>query len=285
MNNFNNVNDDDNHDSAYTTMPRKRMNPFTARLLSNASHDYYPDNKLASFKTVLPDSGVQLKGHQWEVALTEIAYPTGICNVTEGQFIYHNKAGDAPVHVGVQSIEPGSYGSLDEIANEMIKPMQPHHSIPIQWNPKVSTVTGNSTMTFPTESSKLEFVSDDLANIFGYPDERVIIGKGPHYGKRPVDLQRIHQMVVNIDCIEDQIFGDKKLPVLRTVGLFSDEPATAQSQVVVKFDTPEYKRIKSTADFHTIQVELRGEDGHLIPFLDKGCVQVTLHFRPVVAAS
>ena len=59
---------------------------FSINLVSNASMSTFPDNTLAKFTTLLPQSLV-LHG-TWEVALVELSWPGLIGNVTEGLFNY-----------------------------------------------------------------------------------------------------------------------------------------------------------------------------------------------------
>ena len=59
---------------------------FTINLVSNASMSTFPDNTLAKFTTLLPQSLV-LHG-TWEVALVELSWPGLIENVPEGLFSY-----------------------------------------------------------------------------------------------------------------------------------------------------------------------------------------------------
>ncbi len=57
---------------------------FTIYLVSSASMDLFPDNTLASFRTMLRES-LNLEG-EWGVALSEITYPCHIKNVTKDAF-------------------------------------------------------------------------------------------------------------------------------------------------------------------------------------------------------
>ena len=50
------------------------MDSFTMELVSNASGELFPHNTLSSFTNLLPEQ-VNLEG-QWEVALSEISYPS-----------------------------------------------------------------------------------------------------------------------------------------------------------------------------------------------------------------
>ena len=56
---------------------------YTLNLISNASLETFPGNRLSSFTTLLPQP-FNLPG-EWQVALVELFWPAMICNVTEGQ--------------------------------------------------------------------------------------------------------------------------------------------------------------------------------------------------------
>ena len=53
-------------------------------LVSNASGELFPDNTLSSFTNFLPEQ-IKFEG-QWEVAISEISYPSMYQNITEGYF-------------------------------------------------------------------------------------------------------------------------------------------------------------------------------------------------------
>ena len=56
-------------------------------LSTNASKNIYSDNTLASFITAMP-AGVVWDG-SWEVALSEVVYPSTFNNVVEGKFDFY----------------------------------------------------------------------------------------------------------------------------------------------------------------------------------------------------
>ena len=60
------------------------MDSFTIELVSIASGELFPDNTLSSFTNFLPEQ-LNLEG-QWEVAFSEISYPSMDQNITEGKF-------------------------------------------------------------------------------------------------------------------------------------------------------------------------------------------------------
>ena len=59
---------------------------FTINLVSNASMATFPNNTLAQFTTLLPQQ-LSLSG-SWEVAVSEISWPSAIQNITCGEFKY-----------------------------------------------------------------------------------------------------------------------------------------------------------------------------------------------------
>ena len=62
------------------------MDSFTMELVSNASFNCYPSNSLSSF-TNFGAEQIHLKG-EWEVATSEISYPSLYQNVTEGKILF-----------------------------------------------------------------------------------------------------------------------------------------------------------------------------------------------------
>ena len=65
------------------------MESFTIELVSNASAQLFSDNILSSFTNFLPEQ-LNLDG-QWEVAISELSYPSMYQNVTEGKFMFFDK--------------------------------------------------------------------------------------------------------------------------------------------------------------------------------------------------
>ena len=65
------------------------MDSFTMELVSNASGELFPDNTLSSFTNFSPEQ-INLEG-QWEVAISEICYPSMYQNITEGYFKFFDE--------------------------------------------------------------------------------------------------------------------------------------------------------------------------------------------------
>ena len=55
-------------------------------MVSNASFNCYLKNSISSFTNFQPEQ-IHLKG-EWEVAISEISYPSLYQNVTEGKFTF-----------------------------------------------------------------------------------------------------------------------------------------------------------------------------------------------------
>ena len=94
------------------------MNSFTVELVSNASFDCYPDNTLSSFTNFLPE---QINLGEWEVAITELSYPSLYQIIAEGKFFYLDGATANTKPSDYKKLDPGLYPSTSDIVNEMNK--------------------------------------------------------------------------------------------------------------------------------------------------------------------
>ena len=91
------------------------MDTFTIDLVSNASGELFPDNTLSSFTNFLPEQ-VILEG-QWEVAISEISYPSMYQKITEGKFkVFDKKVSKS---TSTYNLEPGLYTSITDILEAM----------------------------------------------------------------------------------------------------------------------------------------------------------------------
>ena len=91
------------------------MESFTIELFSIASAQLFPDNTLSSFTNFLPEQ-LNLDG-QWEVAISEISYPSMYQNVTEGKFILFDKIFSESSEF--YYLEPVLYPSITDIVEAM----------------------------------------------------------------------------------------------------------------------------------------------------------------------
>ena len=91
------------------------MESFTKELVSNASAQLFPDNTLSSFTNFLPEQ-LNLDG-QWEVAVSEISYPSMYQKFTEGKLICFDKklSNSSEFYY----LEPGLHPSITDIVEAM----------------------------------------------------------------------------------------------------------------------------------------------------------------------
>jgi hypothetical protein len=254
------------------------MNEFTVQLVSNVSLDEYPNNTLASFRTLLKDA-VNLKG-KWQVALLEISFSPYIYNIRRSQYTMYTSTTDPSS--GMPCIVPaGRYTHLSNIL-QLMKNHVPVNN-PLKWS--FDVLSGKLSMTIPLKMMYV-FNDDDLANCLG-----LIPGKpyraGVQKGEYSVDLTSgRHLMMVYTNIIEYGLVGDTKAPILRAVPLVSkmkddhDNMQITQSLHYRDFQKLQYKNLL-TNNFHTIKMELRDTRGDLIPFMDCGRSFATLQFRQV----
>ena len=134
------------------------MDSFTIELVSNASRELFPDNTLSSVTNFLPEQ-VNLEGH-WEVAISEISYPSMYQNITEGKFKFFDKK--LSKSTSTYSIEPGLYTSITDIVeamNTLIQERKNHNETCI--TVKVSRRTQKVVNMLANDSSGLAFCSTD----------------------------------------------------------------------------------------------------------------------------
>ena len=72
------------------------MTSFYIDLLSNASLGIYPNSTLAVFSNFMSNPINLGGGSEWEVALTDISFPTRVYNVTDGEFTLYSYVGYIP---------------------------------------------------------------------------------------------------------------------------------------------------------------------------------------------
>ena len=192
------------------------MDSFTIELVSNASGELFPDNTLSSFTNFLPEQ-VNLEG-QWEVAISEMSYPSMYQNITEGKFKFFDKK--LSKSTSTYSTEPGLYTSITDIVeamNTLFQERNNHNETCIKV--KVFRRTQKVVIMLANESSGLAFCSTDLGHIFGNNVGNefgvLMIGEGPHEPEFAYDFVRIHSLMIYCDIVEYNIIGDTKVPLLR----------------------------------------------------------------------
>ena len=197
------------------------METCTIELVSNASAQVFPDNALSSFTNFLPEQ-LDLDG-QWEVANSEIFYPSMYQNVTEGKFLFFDKKLSKSSEL--YYLKPGLYPSITDIDEAMNILIQERHNhsencIKVQLSRRTQKVE----IYLVNEGFVLAFFSTDLGNIFGSnvaDDLGVMLrGKGHHKPKFAYDIVRIHSLMIYTNLIEYNIIVDTKTPLLRCFPFF-----------------------------------------------------------------
>ena len=112
----------------------------------------------------MPDQ-VSLKG-QWEVAISEIFYPSMYQNVTDGKFLFYDAIYSKTTTA--YYLEPGLYSSVPDIVeamNLLILERNNHNENCITI--KVSRRAQKIELSLISDDSSLVIFSTDLGNIFG----------------------------------------------------------------------------------------------------------------------
>ena len=257
------------------------MDSFTIELVSNASGELFPDNTLSSFTNFLPEQ-VNLEG-QWEVAYSELSFPSMYQNITEGKFRFFVKKNSKST--STYSIEPGLYTSVTDIVeamNTLIQERNNHNETCI--TVKVSRRTQKVVIMLANDISGLAFCSTDLGHIFGNNVGNefgvLMIGKGPHEPEFAYDLVRIHSLMIYSDQVEYNIVGDTRAPLLRCFLFISKLKggaiiATGEYVNYQAFSNLQFRPLLKNF-FHSIHIDLRDTSGEKIPFASVGITRLIL---------
>ena len=175
------------------------MESFTIELVSNSSAQLFPDNTLSSFRNFLPEQ-LNLEG-QWEVAISEISYPSRYQKFTEGKFMFLDKK--LSKSSKFYYLEPGFYPSITDIVEDMNTLNQERHNhsencIKFEVSPRTQKV--EIYLANPEEGSGLAFFSTHLGHIFGNnvaSDFGVMLKRErPHKPEFAYDIVRIHSLML-----------------------------------------------------------------------------------------
>ena len=246
----------------------------------------FPDNTLSSFTNFLPEQ-LNLEG-QWEVAISEISYPSMYQNITEGKFKFFDEK--LLKSTSTYNLEPGLYTSITdtvEAMNRLIQERNNHNETCI--TVKVSRRTQKVVIMLANDSSGLAFCSTDLGHIFGKIVGNefgvLMIGRGPHEPELAYDIVRIHSLMIYSDLVEFNIVGDTKAPLLRCFPFISklkggDIITTGQYKNYQTLSNLQFRPLLKIS-FHSIHIDLRDTSGETIPFVSVGITRLVLMFRKV----
>ena len=256
------------------------MSSFIIELVSNASLDVYPDNTLASFTNSLPEQ-IALDDDEWEVALMEIAIPLWYNNISKGCSLRYKAD---PTKTGYYTIDvpEGLYNSIYDVIAALeglqraILPKDVEH-FSLQYTPFSGTIR----MKLPVPGSSVHFRTEDLCSILGW-NGPAWIREQDSISVYPVDIQRIHSVMVYTDIIEHSIVGHVKAPILRCFPfrqrLKNNQIEMCELMSFHTFDTLQFRNVMKKS-FNNKKIELRAQTGEKIPFAGVGVTRATLMFR------
>ena len=145
----------------------------------------------------MPEQG-NLDG-EWEVAVSEISYPSMHQNVTEGKFMFYDEKLSKTTEA--YYLEPRLYSAITDIVegmNTLIQERNNHRDTCITI--KVSRVTQKIKVYLANEESSLAIFSTDLEYIVGgdvRKDSGILMrGKEPHEPLFAYDIVRIHSLMI-----------------------------------------------------------------------------------------
>jgi hypothetical protein len=251
------------------------MSDFYLTLPSNSSMQYYPDNTLARYTTMLPNC-IDLKG-DWEVGLVEIQYPHNWYNIPGPKryrtFQLTTPAVDNPDGpVGEYSffISEGYYPNIQHLLKEIEKEASiamnvTGQSIQFEYQPVTRKVI------VPHEPNWTLQVPAHIRTMLGMTHARF----DRDHTKAPevVDMDPVDTMYVYCDVVEPRVVGDSLVPLLRIV------PAGGYhgQLVTLIYDHIHYVRV-AKKNFQTVEIDIRDRIGRKVPF-EQGSLNITLHFR------
>ena len=247
-------------------------------LVSNASMDLFPENRLSSFRTRLPYLHNFSEGN-WSVALTELTYTKSWFNVSDHHTVSPAYVDDsAPVasmkHAIGTKIKPGHYDKPEQLIEHI-------NSLMASW-PKPKTITKQPVLEIKSnqkvalKTTGEETLSPNIVRDFGAlfsAEMAEILGIT---GNRPAYLdQGMTSLFLYCDVVQPQVVGDTFAPLLRTVGVSSDVPFG--QNVTEIFESPYYLPL-SRSIFQEVTLDIRSDTG-AAPSFNFGRVTATLHFR------
>ena len=223
---------------------------------------------------------------QWEVAVSEISYPSMYQNIAGGKFKYFDEK--LSNSTSTYSIEPGLYTSITDIVeamNTLIQQRNNHNETCI--TVKVFATTQKVVVMLANDTSDLAFCSIDLGHIFGNHVGNLfgvlMKGKGTHRPQFACDIVLIHSLMIYSDLVDYSIVGDTKAPLLRCFPFISklkggDIITTGQYMNYQTNSNLQFRPLLKNS-FHSIHIDLRNTSGEKIPFVSVGITRLVLMFR------
>lgn len=249
------------------------MIDFYLTLPSNSSMNYYPDNTLTDYITLLPNT-IDLEG-DWEVGLVEIQYPHNWHNVSgstnERMFEIRLPSTDnpeGPMETYLFALYAGYYPTpeflvkkITKVANVALIPTG--KTIELKYDPVQEKVKLQPTPCILTVPEQIQMMLGMETNTLTSVD----------FSEQVVNMQPLDSLYVYCDVTEPRVVGDSLVPLLRIVPVEG-----AHSNLVTRiYENVHYVRVQRKS-FQTIEIYIRDRTGKKVPF-ERGTLNVTLHFR------
>ena len=167
----------------------------------------------------------------------------------------------------------GFYESPEDLINAINSAYQSHlklnsSKILLRYNPYIKVVE------LQLHHSGYILINAQLSHMLGFGQKSVYTSFS--VADRDVILFPSNYIFAYCDIIEAEHVGDVKAPLLRVVPFVASK---RNEMISYSFNLPQYKKV-IVKEVSTICLELVGERGSYIPFLDgSGRVAATLHFR------
>ena len=188
------------------------MDSPTKELVPNATGEFFQTIHSAP-SNFLPEQ-LNLEG-QWEVAISEISYPSRYQNIAEGKFKFSDEK--LSESKSTYNLEPGLHTSITdfvEAMNTLLQEKNKHNETCI--TVKVSCRMRKVVTMLANDTSGLAFISTDLGHIFvnnvGNEFGVLMIRKCPQEPEFAYDIVRIHSLILYSNLVEYNIVGDTKTP-------------------------------------------------------------------------
>lgn len=239
------------------------MSHFYLTLPSNASMKCYEENTAAKYTTKIPNT-IDLNG-DWEVALSEIIYPSNMQH-----FVYGDDCRARVFMRGVYQTDillpDEEYHDPAALIDDLINISGSYFKL--NYNEKTGTIDMKCDHPF----SSFIF-SPTLARVLGFKQLSFVVGKSYH-GEVSLGVDP-SAMYVYCDLIEHVTVGDSLVPLLRTFGI---EKKKSSTDVVHRtFSNLVYVPVQKK-QFDTIEINIMTDTGEAVPFAPGKSV-VLLHFR------
>ena len=259
---------------------------FYMHLPSNGSHEYFPTNRISSFKTKIPKR-ISFKPQEYEVGLTEFTFVNTISSLEcpEDYQIHYQRNGLQRVkfiipNIGYTSVDHLLKGIEMAFHGENLSSDATFADI-AEWRKdgplaliERDYLTNRCSIKIVYLNSLLT-ISSKLSQILGF-GLHTEFETGKHYAVQdPQLLSGMHNIFVYCDIIESQIVSNTLVPLLRMINI-----SRKFGDVVTSTFKPYYLPLSRT-EFDTISILLCNEFGELLYFMN-GQATATLHFRKIL---